>query len=64
MNWDALINFHINKFISSSLRLNLLYDHDIKIKQYAEVDGQQVVVGEGPRLQFKESFGIGFNYKF
>jgi len=64
MNWDALINFHINKFLSSNLRLNLLYDHDIKIKQYAEVDGQQVVVGEGPRLQFKESFGIGFNYKF
>ncbi|OQC59222.1 MAG: hypothetical protein BWX51_01649 [Bacteroidetes bacterium ADurb.Bin012] len=64
VNWDALINFHINKFLSSSLRLNLLYDHNIKIKQYAEVDGHQVVIGEGPRLQFKESFGIGLNYKF
>lgn len=64
VNWEALVNFSINKFLSSNLRLNLLYDHNVNVKEFRYVEGKKILVGEGPRTQFKESFGIGLNYKF
>lgn len=64
INWDALLNFSVNKTINTTVRMNLIYDHNIKINEYKIIDGQKVLVGSGPRTQFKESFGIGINYKF
>lgn len=64
VNWDALINFTVNKTMSTTLRMNLIYDHNVKINEYKIIDGQKVLSGSGPRTQFKESFGIGINYKF
>lgn len=64
VNWDALINFTVNKTLTTTLRMNLIYDHNIKINDYKIVDGQKIMIGAGPRTQFKESFGIGINYKF
>ncbi|HDR68523.1 MAG TPA: DUF3078 domain-containing protein [Bacteroidaceae bacterium] len=56
INWDLLMTFKVNEFISASLITNLIYDHDIKF---------EVEPGEfGPRTQFKELFGIGFTYSF
>ena len=64
VNWEALLNFTINKYLSSSIRMNMIYDHNIKIAEYEYIDNTKVKVGEGPRTQFKESFGIGLNYRF
>lgn len=64
LNWEALINFTINKYLSSSIRMNMIYDHNIKVPEYDYIDDTKVKVGEGPRTQFKESFGIGLNYRF
>lgn len=64
VNWEALLNFTINKYLSSSIRMNMIYDHNIKIAEYEYIDNAKVKVGEGPRTQFKESFGIGLNYRF
>ncbi|MGC8866477.1 MAG: DUF3078 domain-containing protein [Bacteroidales bacterium] len=64
INWDALLSFTVNKTINTTLRMNLIYDHNIKINDYKMIDGEKVLVGSGPRMQFKESFGIGINYKF
>lgn len=64
VNWDALINFTVNKTMSTTLRMNLIYDHNVKIKDYKVIDGQKTLISLGPRTQFKESFGIGISYKF
>lgn len=61
VNWETLISFKVNKFISATLSTHLIYDDDIDI---AVFDDNGVQTGAGPRLQFKEVLGIGFAYKF
>jgi hypothetical protein len=59
VNFESMINARINKFITASLFVNAIYDHDIQIS-LDENDLTKV----GPRMQFKEVFGIGLSYKF
>ena len=60
--WDVLVNMKINSFMSVNLITNLIYDHDIKIA--VDNNGDGVIDAVGPRIQFKELFGIGLNFKF
>ncbi len=62
IHWDVMINMKINNFLSANLVTNMIYDNDIKVKVDNNDDG--VIDEEGPRLQFKELFGIGLNWKF
>jgi len=59
VNFENTINARLNKYITASLFLNWIYDNDLAIK-YDDNDPTK----EGPRLQFKEVFGLGFSYKF
>ncbi len=59
VNFESMVNARINRFISASLFINAIYDNDIQIS-LDENDLTKV----GPRLQFKEVFGIGLSYKF
>ena len=59
VNFESMINARINRFITASLFINAIYDNDIQIC-WDENDLTKV----GPRLQFKEVFGIGLSYKF
>ncbi|MDT8393627.1 MAG: DUF3078 domain-containing protein [Bacteroidales bacterium] len=54
--WDNYFNFTINSWLSAKLSTSLIYDHDIKI---ADENGVQ-----GPKTQFKQTFGLGLVYKF
>lgn len=57
VNWETLIAMKVNKYISVSLNTHLIYDDDIKIiSEDSEIPG--------PRIQFKEIFGVGFSYNF
>lgn len=56
VNWDVQLNMIINKWFSTSISTNLIYDDDIKITQE---DGRK-----GPRVQFKELFGVGLQFNF
>lgn len=57
VNWDMMLAFKINKFLSTTLTTNLIYDDDIK-----SVDKQGVV--HGPKVQFREVLGLGLAYSF
>ncbi len=56
VNWEVLIAMKINKYLTASLSTTLLYDDDINI-----LDAQG---NYGPRIQFKEVFGVGLSYNF
>ena len=56
IRWDTQVAMKINKWFSATLNLNLIYDDDIKIPQK---DGSS-----GPRVQFKEVLGVGFQMNF
>jgi hypothetical protein len=62
--WDLLLNMKVNKYISSSISITLMYDHDIPIPVYREVSGVKTQTGTGPRTQIKEVLAVGFSYKF
>lgn len=64
INWETAIVFTINKFMTSSLRFQLVYDHDIAVPRYDIVNNEKIKISEGPGTQFKETFGIGLAYKF
>ena len=56
VRWDVQLNMNVNKWFSANISTNLIYDNDTKIVQK---DGSK-----GPRLQFKESLGVGFQVTF
>ena len=62
IDWETLINFTINKFMSASIRMHVIYDHDIPISITEMVDGVEIT-RTGPRTQFKDIIGIGLAYK-
>lgn len=63
VNWESLILIKANKWLTTSLFMNLVYDHDVKIPVKRMVNGQEVA-GTGPRTQFKEVLGVGVSFKF
>jgi hypothetical protein len=62
VNWDLLLTFKVNELLSASLMTQLIYDHDIKFPYDSNGDGTNDA--SGPRVQFKELFGIGLTYRF
>jgi hypothetical protein len=60
-NGQLLIAAKINKYISTTLTADIIYDESIKTNFY---DSDGVITHSGPRTQLKEVFGLGFSYKF
>jgi hypothetical protein len=57
VNWRALIDMKINKFLSATFSTALVYDDNIKTTDNTGAK-------RGPKVQFKEILGVGFSYKF
>lgn len=62
IRWDMMLNMKINDYLSANLITNLIYDDDIQVPLDENEDG--LIEGTGRRVQFKEMFGVGLNYKF
>ncbi|TND08539.1 MAG: hypothetical protein FD123_2043 [Bacteroidetes bacterium] len=62
VNWENLVSMKVNKFISAGISTQLIYDQDVAVPVDRNDDG--INDGTGPRVQFKEVFGIGFSAKF
>ncbi|RSK37173.1 DUF3078 domain-containing protein [Hymenobacter metallilatus] len=62
VNWENLLDFKVNKFVSASVTTLLVYDDDIRVPLDRNEDG--VPDDRGRRIQFKETLGIGLTYKF
>lgn len=63
-NWENNIDFVITKYIRTILFVHLKYDHNTTFPIYQTIDGEEVVVDNKPKLQFKESLGIAFVHNF
>jgi phosphate/sulfate permease len=58
VDWTNLIQLKVNKWISVTVNTELIYDQNILIPIY----NGDVLVGKGPRTQFKEISGLGLAY--
>lgn len=64
IDWEATLRFIINNHFSSIFYTHAIYDDDIRIPVYEYEKGKKVKIGNvGPKLQFKETFGIALSYK-
>lgn len=56
IKWDVTATFIINKYFTTTLRTNLVYDDKVRL---ADKDGNEV-----PKVQLKEVFSLNFSYVF
>lgn len=70
VNWEVLISMKVNSFLSVSIGTQLIYDDNTQIALFRSVNGADVPVMRldgtqktGPRLQFRQIFGVGLTYK-
>lgn len=52
VNWDLMLNFKVNKYITANFTTNLVYDDDIKS------------ASGGPKVQLRQMLGLGAVYTF
>jgi len=62
VNWDLLLTFKVNEYLSASLMTQLIYDYDIKFGEDTTGDGINDTFTS--KVQFKELFGLGLTYSF
>ena len=63
VNHEILIAMKVNKYLTANIGTQMIYDDIIPVTVIKETSGVKEVKS-GPRLQFKEVFGIGLSYKF
>lgn len=67
VNAELFVLMKITKYILASINVLLIYDHDVNITRNTnEIDAATGLykTKTGPITQFKEIFGLGFNYTF
>jgi hypothetical protein len=62
MDWNNALSFKINKYFSTVLLVQLRYDPNALFPVYKNVDGNNMVISEKSKLQWKQSLGISFLY--
>jgi hypothetical protein len=60
VDWQLALELTVNEYVKANIGVNVIYDDDIKNKK--EIDGEQVTLG--PKVQLKQSLGIGLAYTF
>jgi len=63
IDWEALLNFELNEYFKFTFNTHFIYDDDIDIPVYEQINGVKTKVGVTKKLQWKEVFMIGFTYK-
>lgn len=58
VNWDVMLAYKINKYLSATLTTNLIYDDDVKTP---DENGKLTAPA---KVQFREILGIGLSYRF
>lgn len=62
VNWETIFLLKVYSYLTVSLQLQLIYDHDVNVRYAGDV-----VVPEGfnaPGTQFKQILGVGVAYSF
>lgn len=63
LDWELNFNLTVNEYISATIGTHVIYDDDILFDELRADDGSILDPGE-PRIQFKQTLGIGLAYSF
>lgn len=62
VQWETNLLVKVGKYIGMTFGTLLIYDHDVMIA--VDNNGDGLAAEQGPRVQFRQLFGLGFSYKF
>ncbi len=62
INWEVNFDMTINKHVTANVGSHFLYDDDVKGQEDKNDDG--ILVPTGPKIQIKQTLGIGLLYSF
>lgn len=62
VNWEVNFDMAINKHVTATVGSHFLYDDDVKHKKDLNNDG--ILVSAGPKIQIKQTLGVGLLYSF
>lgn len=62
IQWETNLSVKLGKYIGMTFGTLLIYDHDVMLTVDSNGDG--IAAEQGPRVQFRQLFGLGFAYKF
>ncbi|TRZ45928.1 DUF3078 domain-containing protein [Robertkochia solimangrovi] len=62
VNWIMDFELRVNEYVKADLGVNIIYDDDVKFKEFTEEDG--TVIPYGARIQLKQLLGVGVVYNF
>ncbi len=62
INWELTLSLKINEYLNTTINMHLIYDDDIKVPIYSEINGIQTKVRDSKRVQFKELLSVGLVY--
>lgn len=60
VSWEFKLDLKVNNYVRANIGAYMIYDDNVKNK--VERDGVQVL--EGPKVQFKQTLGVGLVYSF
>ena len=60
LEWEIKFDFKVNKYVSAIFGSHLRYDDDIKTELIRNEITNEIIVVEGPKLQWKQLLGVGF----
>ena len=63
INWETLLLLKANKWLTTSIFANLIYDHDIEVP-VKRIENNKEIISTGPRTQFKQVLGVGVSLVF
>ena len=63
LDWELNLNLKVNKFITTNIGTHMIYDDDILFDRILDANGIVTNPGE-PKLQFKQTLGVGISYEF
>ncbi len=63
VNCENTLSMKVNDYIAANIFVHFIYDHNINVPLFDQVEGIKTKIGEGKRLQVKEVLGVGFSYK-
>lgn len=65
VDMETGLNLNVNDWLTAVLKFNVLFDDDIKYKEtYADANGDKQTRLRGARVQVKELFGFGLQFKW
>lgn len=63
VDWEMTLKLQVNKSIITTIGTHIIYDDDILFDQITDDDGNITYNGR-PKIQFKQSLGVGITYAF